>query len=66
MCAPLLPPGRLPALRSGPGFRAARRASLRESRPCGLQSLTSTRRPGAARSACSRDTRPLRAGGLPV
>ncbi len=26
-------PGRLPSLRYGPGFRAARRASLRESRP---------------------------------
>ncbi|PRE92790.1 hypothetical protein C6Q13_00070 [Burkholderia gladioli] len=26
-------PGRLPALRSGPGSRASRRASLRESRP---------------------------------
>ncbi|VWB77234.1 hypothetical protein BSE24067_03663 [Burkholderia seminalis] len=34
--------------------------------PDGLQSLTSSRRPGAARFACSRDTRPLLAGELPV
>ncbi|KGS73231.1 hypothetical protein X942_5832 [Burkholderia pseudomallei MSHR5596] len=55
--------GRLPSLHSGPGFRAARRAPLRESRPYGLQSLTSARRSGAARFACSWSTRPLRAGG---
>lgn len=44
--------GRLPPLRSGPGCRAARRASLRESRPFGLPSLTPARRAGAARCAC--------------
>lgn len=52
-----------PPLRSGPGCRAARRASLRESRPFGLPSLTSPRRAGAARSACPA-CRPHSAPGL--
>jgi hypothetical protein len=56
------------SLRFAPGRAFALRVEPRCAclAPDGLQSLTSARRAGAARFACSWSTRPLRAGGQQV